>query len=288
VIRANREQLSALEGFERVAFAITDGVNRVGPLKWVADTYLRYFVATWITAATKNLLHVHGLENATSLAPDRGVVIASNHTSFFDMYVISARLFKTAPWFRSLYFPVRSDYFYDRPDGVLVNAFMAALCMYPPVLRSQRKKAFNQYTVQYLTEVARRPGVAVGIHPEGTRNKSGDAYTLLPSQPGIGQIVHGAHPIVLPMFIQGLGNDLPRQIRGNFDGTGEPITLVVGPPMNLERFYGHPAGVKTYKRIADAIRDEITALGETERELRVRLSLPAKGPARPRRTPQAA
>jgi hypothetical protein len=62
----------------------------------------------------------------------------------------------------------------------------------------------------------------------------------------------------------------------------------IGSTMNLERFYAQPAGVRTYKRVADAISEEITALGELERSLRVAWGLKAVGPPDARRTRRAA
>jgi hypothetical protein len=163
VIRPNEEQLSALQGFERIAFEITDRVNRTPPLKWIADAYLRHFVATWITAATKNLLHVHGLENAVQLAPDRGVVLASNHLSFFDMYVISCVMLRETEWIKGMYFPVRSDFFYEGPDGVFVNALMAAMTMYPPVLRDSSRRTFNSYVTEFISDQMKVPGMLCGV-----------------------------------------------------------------------------------------------------------------------------
>jgi 1-acyl-sn-glycerol-3-phosphate acyltransferase len=210
------------------------------------------------------------VENLTELRPDRGVLLACNHRSFFDMYTISSVILRKTDWVKGMYFPVRSDYFYERPDGVFVNAVMSAMAMYPPVMRNTEKRPFNQYAVDFVADVVQQPGSLVGFHPEGTRNKTDDPYTLLPANPGVGQIVHQARPIVVPVFILGLTNNLPKQMMGNFDGTGEPITVLFGKPLDLERFYAEPAKLRTYKRLADHMRDEIMVLGEREREYRRR------------------
>lgn len=269
------EQLAGLEGFEKIAFAIGDRVNRSPVGKRMAHAFLREVGARWVDAFTKNLRHVEGLEHVASLAPDRGVMLVGNHRSFFDMYVVASVLLKNTSWIRGMYFPVRADFFYERPAGVVVNTLMSAMAMYPPVLRRPSARAFNDYTVDVLKELSAEPGVVIGMHPEGTRNKTDDPYTLLPAQPGVGQIAHAGRPIVVPLFTVGLSNDFARQIKGNFDGTGAPITLRFGPPVDLERRYAEAPRLRTYKRIADELREVITELGRQDIAYRKAHGLPS-------------
>lgn len=272
------EQLACLERFERFAFRISHEVNRRPLLKRAAHVYLRGFGAWWVERCTRSLLHVDGLDHVLPLRPDRGVVLACNHRSFFDLYVVSSVLLRHTRWIERMYFPVRSSYFYERPDGIAVNMAMSALAMYPPILRSPAKRAFNQFAVAALTEFAARRGSVVGVHPEGTRSKTDDPYTLLPAQPGIGEIIRAARPIVLPAFVLGLSNDIVSQVRGNFDGTGEPITMVFGAPLELGELLEAQPRLRTYKRIADRVREAISALGERERQLRIERGFPSKEP----------
>src|SRR6202011_3198563 len=152
MIRPTSEQLALLEGFEKTAFAWCDAWNRFEPLKRAGHAFLRTFGASWVHVCTRNLRHVYGLENVTSLEPDRGVMIASNHRSFFDLYVITSVLLRNTSWVKRMYFPVRSNYWYERPDAILANGIMSAWAMYPPVLRKAEKRSFNQYVVDYLSE----------------------------------------------------------------------------------------------------------------------------------------
>jgi len=278
MIRPTSEQLALLEGFEKTAFAWCDAWNRYEPLKRAGHAFLRTFGAGWVHVCTRNILHVYGLDHVTSLHPERGVMIAANHRSFFDLYVITSVLLRKTDWVQRMYFPVRANYWYERPDAILANGIMSAWAMYPPVLRQAEKRAFNQYVVDYLSAVVDRPGTVIGVHPEGTRNKTDDPYTLLPAQPGIGQIIRAARPVVLPVFILGLGNDLPKQVKGNFDGRGEPITVVFGKPLDLQRFYDQPMKLRTYMNVSNHLRDELTKLGNEERAIRAREGFPSKGP----------
>ena len=94
--RPTDEQLDVLAPMEKVAFAIADRVNRWPVLKGPAQAYLRTFGKSWVYHCTKHLLHVYGREKLADLAPDRGVMLASNHRSFFDLYVISSVPFRSS------------------------------------------------------------------------------------------------------------------------------------------------------------------------------------------------
>ncbi|MEI8258337.1 MAG: lysophospholipid acyltransferase family protein, partial [Deltaproteobacteria bacterium] len=235
--RPSPEQLSTLKGFERTAFAVADTVNRVPLLKTAAHAYLKTFGAAWVHYGSRHIRHVYGLERLRALTPDRGVLVVSNHRSFFDMYAISCVMLRETSWISGMYFPVRSDYFYERPDGVIVNALMSGMTMYPPVLRDTSRRGFNSYTVDFIADQMNVPGMLCGFHPEGTRNKTADPYTLLAASPGVGQIVHAARPIVIPAFILGLGNNLPKQVLGNLSRTGDPITIAFGEPLDLSAHF---------------------------------------------------
>ncbi|HQP38867.1 MAG TPA: hypothetical protein PLI95_26970, partial [Polyangiaceae bacterium] len=88
-----------------------------------------------------------------------------------------------------------------------------------------------------------------------------------------------ARPVVIPAFVHGLGNDLPRQIRGNFDRSGEPITIVFGKPVELGDLFEAQGRLRTYKRVADRLRDTLLELGRRDRELRRARGWPCKAPA---------
>ncbi len=278
MLRPTPEQLATLDGFERVAFEIADQVNRHPSLKRASHAFLRSIGRTWVRESTKNLLHLRGEEVLSKLDPDRGVFLVANHRSFFDFYVIASVALRHAPWIERMYFPVRANFFYERPLGVFVNAIMSAMAMYPPVMREGPKRAFNQYTVDVIAELVRERGTIVGFHPEGTRNRGDNPYELLSANVGTGSIVHQARPIVLPVFTLGLINDFPRQVRSNFDGTGAPVTMIFGEPLDLERFYEMPARLRTYKELAEHIRDALTELGQRERAMREELGLPKMSP----------
>lgn len=268
------EQRALLSPRERAAFAIADRVNRGPVLKQVATRYLRMVGCQIVSSASKNLLYPQGVDNLARLAPERGVLVASNHRSFFDLYVISEQMLRTCPWIESMYFPVRSDFFYTHPAGTAVNAAASALAMYPPIFRDPKKRPLNDYAVELLKEQCLKPGTVIGIHPEGKRGTGDDPYELLPAKAGTGEIIYHANPIVLPVFLLGIGNDLGKQWRSNQNGSGEPITVNYGTPLDLSSYLARPATNETYKAISNAVCDAIRDLGERDKKLRRDLGLP--------------
>lgn len=274
MIRPDRSQLAQLTPFERVAFEVCDVANRNRLLKDWAHVYLRTFGAGWVHFFTQHVRHVAGLERIPAGQPDRGVVLVSNHRSFFDLYVVSCVLLRERRWVERMYFPVRSSYFYERPDGIVVNGIMSALAMYPPVLRDDGRRGFNQYMVDVLAEQLGEPGTLIGIHPEGTRSKSDDPYTLLPVKSGVGQILHKGRGVALPVFVNGLLNDFPKQLLSNWDGTGEPVVIVFGEPVPLDDLYEREGTPETHQAIADRLKGVLEGLGQEEKALRANLGLP--------------
>ncbi len=257
-----QNELELLTAFERVAFRLAEFGNRPA-CKPLLHRFLASVGRTWVKIGSGNLQRLSGLEHVRDLQPDRGVLLVSNHRSFFDMYVLSSVLLHESSFIRRMYFPVRSTFFYQRPLGVVVNFWLAMMSMYPPILREKERKVFNRFSIEFLIEALRQPGTLVGYHPEGTRNKSGEG--MLPAQPGVGEMAYHSQPVVIPVFISGLNNDIVSQVRGNFDGTGGPIDIRFGAPVELEKLYAREASPETYQAIADKLRSEILKLSPESR-----------------------
>lgn len=263
------EELAALSKFEQFAFRLTLRMNR-GRWKRFWTVCQRIFGAGWIHLSTYNLMRVHGLENVEQVSHDRPILLVANHRSFFDMYVVSTVLFRRTRWPKALFFPVRGRFFYDSMGGLLVNFIMGWWSMFPPFFAGGEnpkleKREFDKYSMRLLTTLCSEgAGNIIGFHPEGTRNKGADPYSFLRAQPGIGKLIREARPQVIPVFIGGLGNDLVRQVLGNWRG-GEPVRVLFGPVIDFSDFYQRRDSVRTYKEIADFAMSKIAELGEQDR-----------------------
>jgi len=236
----------------------------------------RVIGSSWIHHCTKHLRIVYGLERLPPLPPDGSFVLVSNHRSFFDLYVVMGHLVRSGLRHR-IVFPVRSGFFYTSPIGLIVNGVMSFFAMYPPIFRERHQAALNVKSLDELAWLLRRGGVFAGIHPEGTRKKDDDPYTLLPAQRGVGRVIHQARVPVIPVFINGLRvHGLPRQVLSNFDRTGRRIIVVFGAPVAYDDLLAERASPRVHQAIADRAREAITALGREERELRAELEARTK------------
>ena len=271
-IEPTPEELSVLSGFERFAFRWVRRMNQ-GRWKRFWTFCQRTLGAGWIHLSTYNLMQVYGLENVTAASRERPILIVANHRSFFDMYTVSTVLFRNTNWRKQLFFPVRGRFFYQGPLGLFVNLVMGWWSMYPPFFASgdkpiPEKRPFDKFSFRLLTELCRTgPGNVIGFHPEGTRNKGWNPYSYLRPQPGVGKLIKDAEPQVIPVFIAGLGNDLPKQVMGNWTG-GEKIRIHFGPQIDFSEYQGKRDHMRTYKEISEVVMSKIAELGEKDRQMR--------------------
>ena len=233
-------------------------------------TLQRVIGSTWIDVCSRRVRHIIGRERLPEMKPEDSFVLVSNHRSFFDLYVVFGYLVKHGLPQR-IVFPVRSKFFYDHPLGMVVNGAMSFFAMYPPVFRERERAALNIATLDEVVRLLERGGTAVGLHPEGQRNKSGDPYALLPAQSGVGRIIHGAKVKVIPIFINGLINDMPKQVYGNLTGKADPIVIAFGKPVDFDGMLDEAPSPRIFKRISERCMEEVKILGEEERAYRAKL-----------------
>jgi len=260
-----------LSRLERLNIGMVRRTFEPGPVDRAIRFCQRHIGAEWITTVTKNVLHVHGLERLPPFDATKSYICASNHRSFFDLYVVTGYLVKHGMPHR-LVFPVRSEFFYDSPLGLFVNGVMSFLAMYPPIFRDRSRAALNLVGLDELTWLLRRGGTFLGIHPEGTRGRGDDPYALLPAQPGVGRLIHRSGVKVIPVFVNGLLNNLPRQVTSNWDGTGVPVHVVFGKPVDYAELQEEKGSPRVYRAISERTLGVIAALGAEEREYRLRHS----------------
>lgn len=269
VLAPTEEEISVLSLTEKIGFRLTDRMNR-GAWKNFWTFCQRHIGSLWIYLATYNLMNVFGLENVDRTSTEKPLLIVANHRSFFDLYTVSSVIFRRTKRPIKLFFPVRAKFFYTSPLGWFVNLIMGWWAMYPPFFREDKeikKREFDKFSMRRLIEICSEGGSnVIGFHPEGKRNLSANSYEFLPAQPGIGKIIMAAKPQVVPVFIAGLGNDLPKQILGNWRG-GEKVRIWFGEPVNLQEFYEKSDRLRTHKEIADFLMLKIGELSETDREI---------------------
>lgn len=276
-----------MSAVERLALKLGELVNERDPGKWLQNQFLRQVTYPWVRFVLANRMLIDGLEDLRALRPEAGVMVVSNHRTFFDQFALMLACYiGDVPWFRDIQFPVRSNFFYEQPLGVLMNAAISGATMYPPVFRQAERRKLNDDALDKMAAYLQRPGALLGMHPEGTRGKGDDPYQLLPAQPGVGKVALVARPMVVPLFLLGLTNDFVADVRLNFTprarGGDGAVIGVFGPPIEYGDLLAEKPRPTLYKKAADRFNAAIRALGERERALRAELHAGRIAPDDPR------
>src|SRR5215207_8872797 len=156
-------------------FTREHGVNR--PLYFLARLVLVPFFLTYF-----RLTRI-GREHGKVKGP---LIVAANHRSFLDPFVIGASL----PWRRPLHYVAKVELFEKRWQGWILNRLGAY-----PVRRGQS----DEQTLITSREVLERSG-AVCIFPEGTRHRTG---SLARPKRGFGRLALETGAAVLPVAVHG-------------------------------------------------------------------------------------
>ena len=261
-----------LSRMERAALALARFTNeRPGPKK-LQEEFLQQVAYRWVRPSLAARFLVDVIEEVVKREPDRGILMVSNHRSFFDQYSILLSIWMSKlSWGRRMYFPVRANFFYDNPLGVAVNYLIGGGVMYPPIYRQTERKELNDDALERSVRFLQEPGTVVGVHPEGTRGKGPDPYQLLPAQPGVGKIALLANPIILPWFINGLSNSIVDDVLAT-QKPGirriRPVIAVAGAPIDISDLLTSKPRPTLYKKAADRFMKRIAELGQREKELR--------------------
>ena len=262
----------ALTRSERAILALGRFINERPVTKRLQQTWLTSFNQTWVRYAIGRRVFAENMEWLVHDPGVDGVVLCLNHRSYFDAYITLFALFEVGTrWPKRMLFPVRSNFFYERPLGAVVNLILGGGALYPPIFRDTSKAELNRDAIDRLVKFLSQPGSLVGLHPEGTRNKGDDPYDMLPAQPGIGQIVLQARPLVVPAFISGLSNSYLEDITSTYRRDirrDNPVIIVFGEPLDYADLAAQKPRAALYKRMSDRIRDAILALGQREKVLR--------------------
>lgn len=189
---------------------------------------------------------VTGVENIPLTG---AVIIASNHLSFFDSFVIPM----TTP--REISFLAKKEYFVGTGiTGFLSRSFFSGIGAIP-VDRDDPRAAQNSLSLQ---QDVLEGGGAVGIYPEGTRSRDGRLYR---GRTGVAELVLKTGAPVVPTALLGTQELKPPGARFVRPA---PVTVQYGPPLDLKGKYEHLATGKARRAIADEIMTAIHAMSGQE------------------------
>lgn len=259
-------QLAPLGAVARFNFGLADWCVR--HLGWWSRLWNSTFMATLTGAASSRRLRLSGLEHVTGLGPQDRVLFVANHRSFFDFFQIMAVTFHYTRLSRRVFFPVRATFFYDKPVGPLVNMLMSGMAMFPPIFRSRAGARFNSYALDRCVAELQQPGTVMGIHPEGTRNKGPDPYSLLRTTRGVGRVAlqAGDGVRVIPVWVLGTQNNLLLEILRNFTAARRyPLDVIFGAPLDFSDLMERTEHAAAWKVAAQRCMGAIQALGAEHR-----------------------
>lgn len=260
-----RPPFEVLTPFERFAFRAMRFWNE-GAGRWLGYVYQRWILIPFVGLFFKRRLEIRGIDRVKALPPGASILLVANHRTFFDLFVLGWILWERAHLKQRLNFPVRGNFFYENPLGLVICAGMSGGTMFPPFFRPAEKKLFNKHSLLILIEKLKTPGQIVGFHPEGTRSKTDDPYTLLPAQPGGGELAIKARPYVVPAFITGLSNSMGTEFKANWGG-GQKVVAIFGDPVEIPEYEGETR-LSHHKKLADTFNERILALAAEEKAVR--------------------
>ncbi|HSI64598.1 MAG TPA: lysophospholipid acyltransferase family protein [Candidatus Saccharimonadia bacterium] len=181
----------------------------------------------------------HRVVGDPSLDIPGGVLIVSNHESFFDPPMVGIA------FDQELHYLARKSLFSNPVARVLYRALNSI-----PVDQDRPDMTSLKTVIRFLKE-----GKRVLVFPEGSRTLDGD---MLPGEPGVGLIVAKAGVPVLPVRIFGTRKALPRG--GSFPQPAD-VTLVIGKMWHYDPAnYSAYTGKELYMRISEDLMAQVAEL----------------------------
>ena len=212
-----------------------NSANMMQPSLLKSCTYTITKALLWLAFHSYLRLHVFGSERVPCTGP---LLVASNHVSSLDPMVVGVAL-------RRQVFLLARDSLLEGFPGWILQIHGAR-----PIRRGKADRAAIRLGIDLLGQ-----GRTLVLFPEGTRSWDG---RLQPIRAGIGLIASRAQSPVLPVFIGGVADIMPRTKRWPRPGS---IHVLIGDPLpppeqNSDGSEGHRMLVRDLENSLRGLQEE--------------------------------
>lgn len=236
---------AAPELFDDPESVLTDRQRRwLEPLPWYG------IVAAWLTyQLNRALMRVFfrlRVEGLRQLPDEHPFIIAPNHASYLDPFVVAAALD---------FARLRDVHWGGWTGAVLTSAWRRFFTRLAQVVPIEGARAIRSSLAAGATVLKRRRSLV--WFPEGMRSPSGE---LLEFKPGIGLLLEHFDVPVVPVYIKGTHDALPR---GSTRLRLKPLAITFGTPVKRDMLREQGHGEEPHECIAQALHNEVAALRDS-------------------------
>ncbi|MCI8347305.1 MAG: 1-acyl-sn-glycerol-3-phosphate acyltransferase [Bacilli bacterium] len=167
-----------------------------------------------------NIYYHPTILNQEYIPKEGPILIVGNHKHIYDqcLTIMATK--------RVIHYLAKKEYF----DGKMAWFFKLVGCI--PIDRSRKNKKSTDYAIEIL-----RNSGAIGLFPEGTRNKTTDQL-LLPFKMGTVSMAKKTNATIVPFAIT-----------GNYKFRGKSLTIRYGEPFQINNMSLEEANEKLYQEI---------------------------------------
>ncbi len=194
-----------------------------------------------------NRTHVHGWLNFSRRKP---VLLLPNHTTMIDSFLVE--VFAGFPWAlvrpgMLAYHPAAAENFFSHP----VLAWFSRMWRCIPVNHTRKDPTAMRLMA---TVLATNPLV---VFPAGTRSRDGSVGR---GRPGVGRLILDTQPVVVPVYIAGMGAVLP--IGKRVPRLFKRLDIYFACPIDFSAHECSSNDRDTSRKIIDRVMDEICRMQE--------------------------